>query len=227
MKKYGMCLPLLLVLIWIFAPLQCLSLEPDSSMVMTGSGNPDAAGQESGALSPPAEIAPAAEGEAAVEPAAVPYTDYLRIAGSVLKPRESEVSWTGSGGGGCMYVTAGSSYSVFNVPVTLPQGSKISYLRMYFNDTNASVDSTAFFTVYDLYGDIVQEWGVNSTGSAGRGYASSVLFDHTVDYSLYSYVINWRPYDLGSDMQVCGFRLYYTPPPSANRAVFFPISTRP
>lgn len=227
MKKYGMCLPLLLVLIWVFAPLQCFSLEPKSSMVMTGSGNPHAAGQESGALSPPAEIAPAAEGEAAVEPAAVPYTDYLRIAGSALKPRESDVSWTASGSGGCVYATAGDATTIFNVPVTLPPGSKISYLRMYFYDTNASLDSYAWFTVYDLYGDIVHEWYASSFGSAGRGYATSVLFDHTVDYSLYSYVINWRPYDLGSDMQVCGFRLYYTPPPGANRAVFFPISTRP
>lgn len=69
MKKYGMCLPLLLVLIWVFAPLPCFALESDSSMVMTGSGNPDAAGLEGEALSPPAENVPAAEEETAVEPA--------------------------------------------------------------------------------------------------------------------------------------------------------------
>jgi hypothetical protein len=37
-------------------------------------------------------------------------------------------------------------------------------------------------------------------------------FTHTVDYTNYSYVVNWRPNDTGSDMQLCGFRIYYYPP---------------
>ncbi len=148
------------------------------------------------------------------------YDSYLRIAGSAVKPRESGVEWTGSGGGGCMYVSSGSTYAVFNTPVYLPQGATVKYLRMYYYDANASFNSSAWFTVYDLYGTIVEEHGVSSSGSTGNGYETTAEFTHTIDYLSYSYVINWRPYDLGSDTQVCGFRIYYDSP---SGAVFLPL----
>jgi len=141
------------------------------------------------------------------------YDAYVRIAGSALKPRESNVEWTGVGGGGAIYASSGSSYAVFNVPVYLPQGATVTTLRMYYSDTNASVNCSAWFTVYDLYGMIVEEWQVTSAGSAGNGFNDTSEFSHTIDYALYSYVVNWRPYELGSDMQVCGFRIFYETPP--------------
>ena len=148
------------------------------------------------------------------------YNASMRIAGSVVKPRESSVDWTGSGGGGCIYASAGSTYAVFNTPVYLPQGSIIKYMRMYYNDANTSLNSSAWFTVYDLYGSIVNEYGVNSSGSTGNGYATTEEFTHTVNYDNYAYVVNWRPNDLGSDMQVCGFRIYYHTPPGV---IYLPL----
>ena len=139
---------------------------------------------------------------------------YLRVAGSALKPRESNVEWYGAGGGGCIYAASGSTSATFNVPVYLPQGSEVNHLRFYYSDT-AATNSMAWFTVYDLYGQIHAEWPVASTGDAGTGYATTAEFSHTVNYDSYSYVINWRPNELGSDMQVCGFRIYYIPPPGA------------
>jgi hypothetical protein len=221
MKNYGMCLPFLLVLILIFAPLSCFSLESTGSMEITGGGtNPDAVGMEN-------EISAAEEGETAIETTAVSDTDYLRIAGCVLRPRQNDVSWSIGSSGGCLYVTSGDVSTIFNVPVMLPPGSIISYFRMYYNDTNASLNSTAWLTVYDLYGAIVEEWPVNSAGSVGNGYSTSALIEHTVEYNSYSYVINWRPNDSGEDMQVCGFRLFYTPPEIPNKAVFFPVISNP
>lgn len=154
--------------------------------------------------------APAPEGSQLISPADSPagidaldaapvqtYDSYLRIAGSALKPRESNVDWTGSGGGGCIYASAGSTYAVFNTPVYLPQGATVKYLRMYYNDTNATLNSSAWFTVYDLYGSIASEYGASSFGSTGNGYATTSEFTHTVDYLNYAYVVNWRSYDLG------------------------------
>jgi len=170
----------------------------------------------------PPSSAPVLEGEQSASPpdqphrvdpldadAQVTYNAYLRVAGSALKPRESNVEWSGAGGGGCIFASAGSIWAVFNTPIYLAQGSTVKYIRMYYDDTNVNLNSCAWFTVYNRYGSIVQENGVCSTGSAGNGYSTSTEFTRTIDYSLYSYVINWRPYDLGSDTQVCGFRIYY------------------
>ena len=149
------------------------------------------------------------------------YDSNLRFSGAVLKPRESYVEWTGvSGAGGCIYASSGSSNAVFNTPVQLPQGAVVKYFRMYYNDTNVDTNSTAWFTVYDWYGVVQVEYGVVSSGSSGTSYATTAEITQTIDYSMYSYVINWRPYDLGSDTQVCGFRIYYAAPPGS---VFLPL----
>ncbi len=135
----------------------------------------------------------------------------LRIAGSALKPRATGTDYTVGGGGGCVYGTSGSTFEVWNIPVILPQGAVVGTLRIYFDDTSA-VDSTAWFTIYDLYGSIVEEFSVSSNGNSGNGYRDSALIDHQIDYSVYSYVLNWRPNVIGSTMQLCGFRIFYETP---------------
>jgi hypothetical protein len=143
-----------------------------------------------------------------------------RITGSALRPRENDVSYTVSANGSCSYVTAGDAFTVWNTPVTLPQGSFIDTLRMYYYDTSSS-SSTAWFTVYDLYGSIVDEWSVSTSTAGGNSFNDTEVISHTVDYSTYSYLINWRPIDSGSDMQLCGFRLFYDPPGFS--AAFMPM----
>ncbi len=115
------------------------------------------------------------------------------------------------GQGGCVYATAGFSSTVWNIPVQLPQGALVNSLRMYYDDTSGS-SSDGFFTVYDLYGNIVQEWYVGSLGASGTGFNDTLEINHTIDYNLYSYVLNWRPNVTGSTMQLCGFRVFYTAP---------------
>ena len=135
-----------------------------------------------------------------------------RVIGAALRPRESDVSYSINGSGGCSYVTAGDANTVWNVAPDLPQGAVIDTLRMYYDDTSDS-NTTAWFTIYDLYGDIVQEWDVSSSGSTGKSFNDSAAVDHTIDYATYAYLINWRPVVTGSTLQVCGFRVFYEPPP--------------
>jgi hypothetical protein len=135
-----------------------------------------------------------------------------RVTGSALQPRENNVTYSVNSNGSCSYVTAGSTFTVWNTPVHLPNGSVVDTLRMYYYDTSAS-STTGWFTVYDLYGVIVDEWSVVSTSNVGNSFNDSAQINHTIDYSIYNYVINWRPNVTGSTVQLCGFRVFYTPPP--------------
>lgn len=135
----------------------------------------------------------------------------LRIAGSTLRPRTSTDGHSASGSGGCIYNSSGSPFGVFNVPLQLPAGANVLGVRMYFNDTSAS-NSSGWFTVYDLYGEIVEEFAVLSFGNTGEGFADTAPINHLIDPNAYSYVLNWRPVVAGSTMQLCGFRVIYNPP---------------
>ncbi len=169
--------------------------------------------------SPAAPAAPAAPEQ--VDAALATIADF-RITGTALKPRGSDVDYVPTAGGGCFYASAGNTSRVFNTGVYLPQGSLVRGMRFYYDDTSGS-DSTAWFSVYDLYGDLVQEWSVTSAGTTGNGFNDTTLISHTIDYSLYSYAINWRSYVLGSTMQNCGFRIFYEPP---HLAVALPMIQR-
>ncbi|MFZ0548451.1 MAG: hypothetical protein WAM60_23585 [Candidatus Promineifilaceae bacterium] len=135
-----------------------------------------------------------------------------RVTGATLKPRENDVSYTVDSNGSCVYVTAGDASTVWNAPINLPNGSVVDTLRMYYYDTSGS-NTTAWFTKYDLYGAIVDEWSVSSSTSSGNSFNDSAQINETIDYSVYNYVINWRPIVSGSTIQLCGFRVFYTPPP--------------
>jgi len=158
-----------------------------------------------------------AAGSSEVEaPEAAPAQTYnasVRIPVAGLKPRISNVEWHVGGEGGCTYASSGDIYTWWSTPLFLPQGSTLRYFRMYYNDQNISVNCEAFLTVYDLYGRIVVEWGIQSSGT-GMTHVTTPQLEHVVDYDYYSYVINWRPNDSGTDMQVCGFKVYYLKPPS-------------
>ena len=87
---------------------------------------------------------------------------------------------------------------------------------MYYYDADASHNTSGWFTKYDLYGGLVNEWSVSSTGSAGNDYVDVLITPtETINYSSYSYVLNWRPVAVTSTLQLCGFRLFYTAPASS------------
>jgi hypothetical protein len=147
------------------------------------------------------------EADAATDLAAA-YNASLRIPVAALKPRESNVEWGVGGEGGCAYASSGDRYTWWAAPLYLPDGATLRYFRMYYNDQSDSINCAAYLTVYDLYGNLVTEWGIFSSGT-GQNYATTAQLDHEIDYGSYNYVINWSPNTIGSDMQVCGFRVYY------------------
>lgn len=137
----------------------------------------------------------------------------LRLTGSALRPRTSGVGYTWGRGGGCVYTTGGDSTVVWNTALILPDGANVNTVRMYYDDRSDS-NSTGWFTVYDQFGGLVEEWSMDSSGNSGNGFADTFpVIDHIVDYSRYSYALTWRPLQEGVTMQLCGFRIFYEPPP--------------
>lgn len=183
------------------------------------------AGLPAALLSAPDRLVSAAD-DTADPPSLVLGPTSWRVTGSALKPRENDVSYAVSGTGACTYVTAGDASTVWNTDPGLPDGTVVDTLRMYYNDTSGS-NSSAWFTVYDLYGAIVQEWSVSTTGSSGNSFSDSAPINHTINYAVYNYLLNWRPGVTGSTMQLCGFRVFHETPlpvPGAPQALAHTVS---
>jgi hypothetical protein len=157
------------------------------------------------------ETSPVATAGAPDAPTAV-WNKSLRYVGNTLKPRENDVNYSVLGQGGCVHVISGDVYEVWNVPLTLPEGVQVQWLRMYTYDADAGTAMRGWFTKYDLYGNIVQEWPVASA-DGGYNYADvQIVPAETIDYSAYSYVINWQPMKASMHLQLCGFRVFYYQP---------------
>jgi len=154
-------------------------------------------------------VAAGGEMEETMAPGATLPVASLRSAGVAFKPRESGVGW-GYGGGGSVYASSGDTSVTWTTPVYLPQGSVVSYIRMYYYDTSAN-NCIGWLTLYDYDGDIADEWSVVSEGTGGKGYADSDPINHTINNGVYSYVLNWRPNQIGSTMRLTGFRIFYYP----------------
>jgi hypothetical protein len=186
-----------------------LEAPPEVGVIASGgTGSSSEAGAAAGAGLWPEETAP--EGYA---PANAPeYNTSIRFIGSALKPRENDVDYEVSLQGGCVYVSAGDATTVWNLPLALPEGAQVDYVRIYVSDSNAA-DTCGWFTRYDLYGSLDQEWAACSEGNAGNGYwTAQISPTETINYGSYSYALNWRPGVTGDTIQLCGLRLYYTAP---------------
>jgi hypothetical protein len=137
------------------------------------------------------------------------YNSNIRYVGSTLKPRQNDVDYTTSGSGGCVYMTGGDTGTVWNTPLTLPEGARVEYLRMYFYDNDAGTIQ-GWFTKYDLYGGLVTEWGVTSIDGGNNYTTVTISPNEMINYNTYSYVLNMRPNGASANLQFCGFRIYYT-----------------
>jgi hypothetical protein len=195
--------------------------QPDSTNVIPPSS---ADGPIEAAGAPVVERKPGAANRSSTAPDAPTYNSTIRFVGSTLRPRQNDVSYTTNNNGSCAYVTAGDAATVWNLPLALPEGSKVEWLRMYYYDADGLHNTSGWFTKYDLYGGLVQEWSVSSTGSAGNSYSDVLITPtETIDYSTFSYVLNWRPVAVTSTLQLCGFRLFYTAPVGG---IYLPVVIR-
>ena len=134
---------------------------------------------------------------------------YYTVLGVQLQPRVSATSFA-YGSNGCLYVTAGSDNRLL-FPLLIPQGSEIKYLRVYYNDTNAGTDLTAWLTRYEPGQSSTDLISVTSSGSGGYGTSLSAelfeVFDSGVGYSLIA-----ATNTTDATVQICGVRIaYYAP----------------
>ncbi len=134
---------------------------------------------------------------------------YFHVLGATLKPRDSANSYVYAFNG-CIYVSAGL-FGRLQFPVTVPDGSTIKYLRIYYNDTNAAADLTAWLTQYTPGQSSIDLTSILSSGSAGFGTALSPEISHVVDNQL-NYTINVSWGANNNTQQICGVRVaYYAP----------------
>jgi hypothetical protein len=148
-----------------------------------------------------------------------PTFSYVFVAGTTLRPRDSDTAWDYAGFG-CVSASAGNKE--FNVHLDIPEGSRIDYLRIFYYDTSAS-DSYAWITSYDGAGGIGEIAFVSSSGNSGYGSALSSFVGGVVDYHDNSYVLNWRPNQTGGSMRLCGLRVAYRLP---GENIYLPVIIR-
>ncbi len=142
---------------------------------------------------------------------------YLFIPGSVFFPRTASTDWV-YGGSGCIYTNSGGSF-VHNV--TLPDLSRIDYVRMYYYDASASY-CTGWLTVYDGQGGYSDLTSVTSANASGYGSYLSPFVNYIYDQTLEAFALVWSTADSSSAMRLCGFRIAYRVP---DDMIFMPMIT--
>lgn len=130
-------------------------------------------------------------------------------AGATMRPRSSLTNWAYSAGG-CIYPPKGAE--LFTLPLNLPQGSRIDYLRLYYYDSSVTGYVKAWITDYDGTGNVTDLISVTSSGSAGYGYVISDYVGHVVDNVTYAYVLNVGFGVTDSSNRLCGLRVAYMLP---------------
>ncbi|MFZ5808973.1 MAG: hypothetical protein ACOY16_06805 [Chloroflexota bacterium] len=136
-------------------------------------------------------------------------TDYLHVAGSAFVPLYGDAGVT-YGGKGCTYMT-GYSHLYMNYSLDLPHNSIITFIRIYFIDTNTT-DGIMHLARYDDGVAYDYPATVYTSGSSGFGKATLSDLNIQLDNLNYNYVMYWMPGVAGSSMQLCGFRVNYERP---------------
>jgi hypothetical protein len=142
----------------------------------------------------------------------------MHLSGSAFIQMYSDVEYTYYSGG-CVYHSAGSaSHTFMNLGLILPAGSRINSMRFYYYDTSA-LDSTLRLRQMNDGDEWVDVASIDSIGTAGLSYRSVSGLDYLVDYTNYSYVLQYQGNVIGNTMRFCGVRIGYTPPSIFGSAV--------
>ena len=135
--------------------------------------------------------------------------DYRHVAGSAFVPLYGDAGVT-YGTKGCTYMS-NAAHAFMNYSLDLPHNSTVKYIRLYFNDT-AATDGTLHLAEYDDGASYTYLATVETSGSAGLGSSTVSGLNIPLDYGNYNYVLYWMPGVSGSTMQLCGYRVGFTPP---------------
>lgn len=134
---------------------------------------------------------------------------YYYVLGMQMQPRVSTTTFAYDLTG-CIHLTGGTDNRL-TFPLLLPEGSIIKFLRIYYDDTNAGVDLTAWLTRFEAGVTSTDLVSVASSGSAGYGTELSITLTETFNSS-FNYSVIVAPNVNNSTVQICGVRVaYYSP----------------
>jgi hypothetical protein len=147
-------------------------------------------------------------------PNAATIFSYFQLVGTAFNVRTTSTTYAYNFNG-CVYETGGTD-NRFMAPLLIPNGSILKYLRLYYNDTSAATDITAWITRYQPGSTSEDLTSVNSAGSSGLGSTLSSEMTHIVDTANWAYTIVLAPNANSSTNSFCGIRVaYYAPTFSA------------
>lgn len=135
---------------------------------------------------------------------------YYRLVGTAFNVRTSTTTFAYNFNG-CVYLNGGTDNRLM-APLLIPDGSVIKFLRIYYDDTSAGSDLTAWITRYQPGVTSEDLTSVNSSGSAGFGTALSPEITHTVDLVSWAYTIVIAPNGNSAANSICGIRVAYYGP---------------
>ena len=148
---------------------------------------------------------------------------YYTVSGPEMQPRTTANNQTYATSG-CVYLASGSSTGLLTgTGLHIPDNSVVKYIRLYYNDTNASAGVDAYLTRYapgSAASDLVNTGSTNAF-NGGYGFVVSSEITETVNNTAYAYLLYGWPDSASSTLQVCGIRVAYYAPYSA--AVFLPM----
>jgi hypothetical protein len=134
---------------------------------------------------------------------------YYTVLGVQLRPRVTATTY-GYDFNGCLHI-AGGTDNRLTFPLLLPDGSEVHYLRIYYNDTNAGTDATAWLSTFAPGQSSTDLTSVNSAGSGGYGTQLSPEIIETFD-SAVNYTLTVATNTTDATVQICGVRIaYYAP----------------
>ncbi|MCA9985205.1 MAG: hypothetical protein KDE59_12950 [Anaerolineales bacterium] len=163
-----------------------------------------------------------AEGQAATnEPgaagavAAPQAQQYLFIAGSNFRPRDSAATFSYTGGG-CTQRNSNTGDSWFTTQIQLPDGATINSMTVYFLDNNVTYDINSELWNFNGAGGTNLLAEADSSGSPGYSSTSAPAFSHVVNNSAgpLSVVASIQG-GVGSSLALCGLRIGYDYSPLA------------
>jgi hypothetical protein len=137
---------------------------------------------------------------------------FLRASGSNFIPRSSDATYSYSGAG-CLQRNDTMGDTWFSLDVQIPDGSVIDFLRVYYNDNDATNDISAELWAFDGAGGTTLIAEAESSDSPGYGAAGSGFFSHVVDNLNQSLVVVVALRGgVGNDLTLCGIRIRYLAP---------------
>ncbi len=138
-------------------------------------------------------------------------TAWYRLTGEAFCPVDSDDAYSYGGDNGCrQFPTVTAS-----APVILPHGSTITYVRMYYHNTNASSQWAGWLKLRSYNGAGGYEDYVTISArpgsTTGIGYFSDgASLSLKLEDADHAYVLESTT--LGSDQALCGVRLVYNVP---------------